>query len=310
MANPTQIQQFDITDGTDATEGFVNALIFGHSGVGKTALATALPWGTSRWGDTAAYVAWDAGSDSLSSVRESDREHLKVITPKIEMTHNGEKLALNPYKTAMDIASADFTKVLPGCRTLIWDGATRLAEQFLRAVGNTGATVSAKKKEEGIETRLVIGEKGSPEFFAQPTESDYGMAGNMIMQWLELLLQQPMNIIIICVADTVEVEGETIGGPMFVGRKVIPKVAKQVDNMFRISIEGETINEALPGQPPKFKRVNKRFLWTEPQGIWQAKIRKPADIPNTLARVELTTNGTEFWNRFDASGIGIADGTK
>ncbi len=296
-------------DGEDAIAGHVNVVLYGHSGVGKTSLATALPWGTKRWGDTAAYIAWDAGSETLLSVRESDRKHLKIITPKGLSSVSGERLAMNPYKAAIDVANAEWDKLIPGCKTLIWDGATRMAEQFLRAVGNTGATVSQFKKEQGTETRLVIGDKGTPEFFAQPTPSDYGMAGNMIMQWLEYLLQQPMNIIIVCVADYYkpEEEGDLAGGPMLVGQKVISKFTKHVDNCFRISIEGETVNEAGPGQPPKFKRVNKRILWTEKNGIWDAKIRKPADQPNTLARVELTPNGTDFWNLFDASGIGTKE---
>src|SRR5262245_17732232 len=221
-------QLFNVTSGEAAVEAHVNVVLYGNSGVGKTALATALPWGSKRWGDMAAYIAWDAGSETLLSVRPEDRKHLKVITPKLEPTSSGDRLVLNPYKTAMDIATADWERLIPGCKTLIWDGATRLAEQILMAVANTGATVSPSKKEKGEETRLAIGERGRADFMAQPIIPDYGMAQNIILQWSEFLRQQPMNLIVICVSDYYQPQagsndGDTIGGPATVGVEIIPK---------------------------------------------------------------------------------------
>lgn len=301
---------FTIQRGEDMIAGAVNAIVYGNSGVGKTSLVTALPWGTERWGDVAAYVAWDAGSETLLSVRPEDRKHLRIIRPTA-MQRDGQGLVMNPYKTAMEIASADWPSLIPGCRTLIWDGVTRLAEQFLRAVANTGATVS-KIKEGAGEARIQIGERGSVGYMSQPITSDYGMAQNMVMQWSEFLRQQPMNILVVHVTDYYKPEGgshdgDTIGGPATVGVKIIPKYLKDFDNCFRLSIEPETINqnEGKVGPegrplPPAFSRVNKRLLWTEREGIWDAKIRKPPDVPNALARVELTKNPTDFWNLFDA----------
>jgi hypothetical protein len=305
---PTVSPFFDLTDGTSPVTARINAVIYGNSGAGKTALVTALPWGTERWGNKAVYIAWDAGSESLLSVRPEDRAHLTVVTPKMHHLQ-GDKMVLNPYKTAMKMATADWATLVPGCRTIIWDGGTRFAEQALRAVANTGATVSQAKKEKGEESRLVIGERGEADFMAQPIIPDYGMAQNMILQWSEFLRQQPMNVLVVCVNDYYKPEGgsheDTVGGPATVGVKIIPKFMKDFDNVFRVSIEPETVNISEPGQPPKFTRMNKRYLWTEKEGIWDAKIRRPPSKNNPLAKVELTENVTEFWNLFDASGIGI-----
>jgi len=299
---------FEVTDGAAPASARINVVVYGNSGAGKTALVTALPWGTERWGDKAVYVAWDAGSETLLSVRPEDRKHLAVITPKLEHVE-GDRMVLNPYKTAMNIATTDWQKLVPGAKTLIWDGGTRLAEQILRAVANTGATVSPSKKASGDESRLVIGERGTPSFMAQPIIPDYGMAQNIIMQWGEFLRQQPLNVLVVCVSDYYKPEGgsndgDTVGGPATIGTKIIPRFMKDFDNVWRVSIEAETVSVTSDAQgkpaPPRFERVNKRILWTEKQGIWEAKIRRPVGTPNDLAKYTLTTDPTEFWRKFDA----------
>lgn len=302
---------FGISEGAVPATARINAVLYGNSGVGKTVLATALPWGTERWGDRAVYVAWDAGSETLLSVRPEDRKHLVVVTPTPQKAA-GDRLTLNPYKTAMEIATADWATLAPGARTLIWDGGTRLAEQILRAVANSGATVSQSKKDKGEDTRLVFGDRGGPDFMAQPIIPDYGMAQHAIMQWSEFLRQQPMNVIICCVSDYYKpeggsLEGDTVGGPATVGVKIIPKFMKDFDNVFRMSIEQETVKVEEKGddgkpKPPRFERTNKRVLWTEKHGIWDAKIRRPPSLSNPLARVEVPVNATAFWNLFDQQG--------
>lgn len=301
---------FEMMDGANPATARVNVVFYGNSGTGKTATITALPWGTERWGDKAIYVAWDAGSETLLSVRPEDRKHLVVVTPKLQTLKTGEQV-LNPYKAAMEIATANWEMFVPGVKTIIWDGGTRLAEQILRAVANTGATVSPAKKERGEESRLALGERGEAGYMALPIIPDYGMAQHAVMQWSEFIRQQPLNVLVACVSDYYKpdggsLDGDTIGGPCLVGTKIIPKFMKDFDNIFRISIESETtMVEGEKGKPTAFQRVSRRILWTEKNGIWDAKIRRPASTVNPLARVELTPNPTEFWNLFDASGIGV-----
>ena len=305
---------FGMADGATPPPARINAVIYGNSGVGKTAMVTALPWGTERWGDKAVYVAWDAGSETLLSVQPEDRSHLVVVTPKYQVKGGpGEpqRMVMNPYKAAMHIATADWAALVPGARTLIWDGGTRLAEQILRAVANTGATVSPSKKEKGEETRLGLGDKDDPSYLALPIIPDYGMAQHAIMQWSEFLRQQPLNVLVVCVSDYYKPEGgslesDTVGGPATVGVKIIPKFMKDWDNVWRMSLEVDTVmvEPAEKGKPVSFQRVNKRVLRTEKEGIWDSKIRRPAGGVNTLAKYEASNNWRDFWEKFDASGLG------
>src|SRR4030067_200920 len=208
---------FAMFPGDDAPAARINAVLYGNSGVGKTACVTALPWGTARWGERAVYVAWDSGSETLLSVRPADRAHLTVVTPEAHSGPDG-KLSLNPYKAAMAIATTDWRSLVPGTETLIWDGGTRLAEQILRAVANSGATVSRKKKEDGTEDRLTFGERGEPDFMGQPIIRDYGMAQHAILQWSEFLRQQPLNVLGVCVSDYSKPEGGSLDGDTVGGR--------------------------------------------------------------------------------------------
>ena len=267
LATPSR-QLFDMASGENPKQQRINAVLYGNSGAGKTALATALPWGTERWGDRAVYVAWDAGSETLLSVLPEDRKHLTVVTPKLQHAE-GDRLVMNPYKAAMDIASADWPTLVPEAKTLIWDGGTRFAEQILRAVANTGATISKRKKEEGDESRLDFGEKGEAGYMALPIIADYGMAQHTILQWSELLRQQPMNVLVVCVSDYYKPEGgshdgDTVGGPALVGAKIIPKFMKDFDNVFRLSLENDTVKiEEKDAQgkpkPPRFDNAPNWF---------------------------------------------------
>jgi hypothetical protein len=314
------IDHFDLVAGENAASGYINAIGYGESGVGKTALFTALPWNTDRWGSKdnyrpdakyAVYVPWDAGSETLRSVAPEDRKHLLVARPKPQTNADGQ-LEMNPRRVAMDLATKDWRRIAPDVKTIIWDGGTRLAEQILRAIANSGATVSRQKKESGTEDRLVLGTKGEPGYMVQPIIPDYGMAQNFMLQFSEALLQQPMNVLLLCVSDYYKpdggsLDGDTIGGPAIIGVKIIPKFMKDWDNVFRMGFEVETKVVQEPGKPAGVVTITKRVLSTEKRGIWGAKIRRPPSKVNPLARVELTgpdgePKCREFWEKFDAEG--------
>lgn len=268
----------------------VNAIISGQSGSGKSRLSCALPWGTERWGDRAGLIAWDKGSDAALSVLPRDREHLSIIVPEATKMPDGS-MRFNPYQEGVKIARADWPKLIPGIKTLIWDGFTGFSEQCLRAFANAGVFSDKDKV-------LHIGERNSPEYMQQPQMGDYGMAQNAMMQVVEFLLQQPLNIILVCVEDWYKPEGQSfdamIGGPATVGGKSISKLTKEFDNVFRVVQE----SRSTPQKDGSTKTGVTRTVYTEKRSIWLAKFRHDQDY-NPMPEFALPPDPLTFWQTFD-----------
>lgn len=269
----------------------INAIISGASGVGKTTLATALfstPELRSVFGEKGIYVAWDKGSDAMQSVSRAALPHLIPVVAEPKKLPTGT-LVFDPYDEATAIARADWSKLAPEAKTLIWDGWTGTWEQVLQSFANAGHF---------SEKNVSVGSKGEKGYISQPQMGDYGIAQNSMMQTLGFLLQQPLNIILVCVEDWYKPEGgsydTTIGGPATVGGKSISKLAKEFDNLFRVAQETKQVGK--PGGA--IVTETKRLVYTERRGIWMAKVRKPPEKPNTIAEFTLSNEPHKFWEEF------------
>lgn len=275
--------------------------LHGDSGDGKTTFATSLPWGSSRWGDKALYVAWDRGSEALESVSPADAAHLIPIVPR-------RKGAYDPFKLASELSSKNWSEVYPEAKTIIWDTMSYTAQEILGALANTGAFASRDPKRVASGTadpHIVVGEKGKPGYMALPIEGDYGLAQNAILQILGFLLNQPMNVICLFQSDIYipksdggQVIGEAQGGPGTAGGKGINKVSQLFNTVVRLDVRA---GRTVPGEGGRPVVQAPRFLaYTEPRGIWQSKLRKPKELENSLAEIEVTGDPREkFWIPFD-----------
>lgn len=271
-------------------------LIYGVPKSGKTRLSTSLPWDNPEvWGEKALYFAWDAGADSLSSVRLEDRKHLITVVPEMTEIKRGKEtiLTFNPHQEAHFMATKDWRKEFPNVGTIIWDTATDTAEKLLRAYANSGVFSGGSN-----DKHITAGTRGEDDFLAFPMQGDYATAGISILQILDNLFNQPMNIIVICHADisnpNPEVSANTFGGPATVGTKSIARIAAKFDNLFR--------TERKAAKPPA--KGSEYMVYTEGRGIWLGGMRTP-DARNPLPEfvfgsTEKDVDSADFWRKFDS----------
>jgi hypothetical protein len=269
-------------------------LIYGVPKGGKTRLATSLDWADEEtWGKKALYFAWDAGSESLSSVRKADREHLIVVTPepKVKRIGKEEYLEMNPHEEAHLMATRDWKKELPDVGTIIWDTYTDTAVKLLRGYANAGALSGAKGDQ-----HISVGTKGGDDYMAFPMIGDYAMTGLNLSQILDSLFEQPLNIIVICHADisnpNPEVSNVTFGGPATVGQKAIATIAGKFDNLFRT----DKRTAKAPAKGVEY------MVYTEGRGIWLGGMRTSDNcnpLPEfSLGSSERVVDGADFWRKF------------
>lgn len=278
------------------TEAKHKVLLYGVPKTGKTRLATSLPWeDEATWGKQALYFSWDAGSDSLSSVRLKDREHLIVVVPEMKEVKKGLEIVLtfDPHQEAHFMATRDWKKEFPDVGTIIWDTATDTAEKLLRAYANSGVFSGGAG-----DKHITAGTRGTDDFLAFPMQGDYATAGISMLQIIDNLCHQPMNIIVICHADisnpNAEVSNVTFGGPSTVGTKSIARIAAKFDNLFR--------TERKLAKPPL--KGSEYMVYTEGRGIWLGGMRTP-DSKNPLPEfvvgsTDREIDSSEFWRKFNS----------
>lgn len=249
--------------------------LYGDPKIGKTRLATDLPWGP-RWGEKAVYVASDPGSEELASVLPANRDRLLVVVPGPDGTK-----AYDPLTEALEIATKDWKKEDPGIGTIIWDTMTYTAALTLRAIA--------------AQQLYGKGMKVGP--MPIPQMGDYGATQRSVQYLLGFLFQQPLNIICLFHSELADSESggldTLVGGPATVGKAGIRPVAGLFDNLFRISITKERVAGSIP---PKY--TEKRIVRTDRDGVWLVGMRSPHPT-NPIPEVELTENTAAFWQTID-----------
>ena len=237
---------------------------------GKTRLATSLPW--DEFGEKAAYVAWDAGSEGLDSVLMENREHLVVAEPTGRVV--GGKQTFDPHREAITIATKPWAEgwtevdgtAIPPVQSIIWDTMTATARDLLAAYADSGVFSGEKG-----DKHMSVGEVGTPYYMAQPMMGDYGISQRAVMHILRILFKQPLNVFVLFHTDFMEPEGagQVTFGPATVGKAAIKSVASMFDNLFMLDV-----TEKLErGSPPK--RVTQRVVYTDKKGLYLAGLRSP-----------------------------------
>lgn len=254
--------------------------VYGDPKVGKTRLATSLPWGK-EWGEKAIYVCWDPGSEELTSVLPENRDRLIRVLPGSD----DPKSAWDPLEEAVAIASKDYRDTEAG--TIIWDTMTYTATDILEAVSKLGL----------YGNNISLGKKGTKSHLSQPQMGDFGAAQRSIMHILSFLFDQPMNVIVLFHSTMTDAEsGEVLGGPATVGKAGIRPISGLFDNLFRVAMKRIRVGTGLPAVWEQ-----KRVAQTEPEGNWLAGMRTGHE-KNPMAEVELKGDGSEFWRQVEAAG--------
>jgi hypothetical protein len=274
---------------TDPVPSYRQVALYGPPKSGKTRTATSLPWG-SVWGERAIYCGWE-GQDALLSVLPHHRERLILVEPEPKVI--GGKSFFDPLEEAHTIATTDWSKQFPDCKTLIWDTMTETSYQLLKAYANTG---------QFSDKHIAFGKPGTSTHHVIPMEGDFGAAQNSALFILDFLKRLPMNIVVLFHDEFVQPKkdadprtGGLFGGPALAGKAGTRAVSQRFNNLFRQSIGSKG------GQAPGQTTIKPKFVvQTQPSGneIWLMGARLP--LPeNPIARVELEPDPVNFWRAYD-----------
>lgn len=249
-------------------KSFRRVALYGDPKIGKSRLATSLPWGEYGWGEKAVYVAWDPGTEDWenSPILEQDREHLIFARGEAEIGKDGRLMPFDPLEAAIELASRDWKSVDPEIETIIWDTMTYTATDLLAAIAPQGL----------YGNNITLGKRGTNSHVAQPQQGDYGAAQNCVKHILDFLFSQPLNVIVLFHAKMTDPEdAEVVGGPATAGKAGIRPIAGLFDNLFRIGAKRVRIGT---GTPPTYE--THRVVYTEPNGYWLAGMRSPQKSNN------------------------------
>lgn len=244
--------------------------LYGPPKTGKTQLATALPWGTDKWGDVAVYYASDPGSETLRSVFKDNREHLHVV----------EQPSKNFLDHACSVMTTDW-RSSHGASTLIWDTTTETSRRLLREYANSGVFSASHNVKVGTGRNQHV----------SPMQGDYMAVHNSMSFIMELAWDQKMNLVFLFHDDYAEPQGGSPeglhGGPSIVGKAAIKWVAGRFDSVLR------TEKKSSAG-------VEKYIVRTSSKGIWVAGVRNPNPVSLLPAEVEVVAGcQRDFWTKYD-----------
>lgn len=282
--------------------------LYSQPKAGKTRTATSLPdneiWGRQGEGKTIVYVAADPSSESLSSVLPHYRDRLEVVKPRpaeaFRETRKGRvPVKYDPLKEAVAIATYPWAD--EGFKTLIWDTMTVTARDLLKAYAlmqnYTGETKGGDSK------AISFGQSNTPEFHIHPTMGDYGAAQSTTDHILQLLFEQPLNLIVLFHEEWVSPKqtdtGETVGGPATVGSARV----KHLPGLFDHCIRQEAMRKQLPGR----ERQEKFVIHTGKHGPWIAGLRCPGVAPGDI---NLEMDPGHWWVTFEEALRGEYRGSK
>lgn len=244
-------------------------LIYGAPKLGKTRLATALPWGTEPWGDRALYVAWDPNSDQLRSVMPEDAAHLTVISPRPEKGAPGK---WDPWAAAAAIATKDW----PDVTTIIWDTISQTAQDVL-------AYYASQLRFPNEATQ--IGVPGSKAHHVIPARGDYRDVNTSVgHHLLNFLFERPYNLIVVAHEEWDKPDdgnAEAFGGPVLAGKGSVRLLAGKFDSVVRV------VSRRVGPKTEYIARVNSH-------GAWRCGVR--ASVP--LEDQTLSVRPTDFWRTY------------
>lgn len=250
-------------------------LIYGAPKVGKTRLATSLPWGD-YWGERAILVtadmpksedmsAEDAAASSLKPVLDANKDRLIVVVP------DGNP---NWMEEAVAIARGSYKQ--PGVKTLIWDTMTETSKRILRFYSDSGVFSSKHA--------VQVGNRAAQSWHTSPMEGDYGAAQNTIAFLQEHLWSQPLHLIVIFHEDFAEPESGSVeglvGGPATVGKKAIRWLPAKYDTVLYMQRRMATTEKS------------EVVVNTVQRGIWVAGVRGTVDVP---PQIILQPDPTHLW---------------
>lgn len=230
----------------------------------------------------------------METIHPEDRKHLVLVTPTAKTLPSGERV-YDPHDEACKIATFDWKAKYPDVGTLILDGGTELCDQLLRSYANQGVFSGASG-----DKHLMVGQKGTPGYMAQPLPGDYSMAQNGMNHIFNYLFRQPLSIIVVFQAGIYQPDGQAaasaaVGGPMGAGGKSVNRITSKFNTVVRM--DGRSVS--MPDPSGKLVTKISYKAYTEQRGIWQAKLRKPVGVANPLAELDITDRPHVFWEEFE-----------
>lgn len=254
---------------------YTMALVTGDPGVGKSRFATSLP-GTGK----IVYVTWDSKAEALKSILPAYRDRIIVKNPAVK---TGSKSTVDPVVAAFSIAKINWKDEHPDMEYFVLDTVSTMGKAMLKHNADLGKYTKNPIKYE----------VGDGEWITNPTEGDYGATQDQIERIMDILGEQPYHTIIVAHAGIAKTKEGTIigGGPMTVGSAQIMSFPGRFNPHVHLTRKvRQPLGKDLGGV--------EYMAYTEPVGIFGAKIREAKGGGNVLAKVKLEADPVHWWTEY------------